>query len=126
MATPTPTPNPMADDEKLIKLASEIQKRKDELMFREKYLRELNNENEYLENIKKDYQQYNSYIVNEKQKQMETMNMLSQYLDDLQKKGILSNNNLNDALQEQTKLKNELNVIKNSLNTVLTNTQTSS
>lgn len=78
--------------------------------------------NEFLEHVRNDYQKYNNYIVDEKNKEMRALKMLNQYIDDLNKSTQLSKQNMIDAKKEQKKILNEINLIQHNLDEIIENT----
>jgi DNA repair exonuclease SbcCD ATPase subunit len=94
--------------DQLVQLEQEIEARKRFLWETQQQLQNIESQNELLGDVKQDYSQYNSYIVNENQRQIEAMTMLTEYLENLKEQGTLSAENLKDAEQEQAKLKKEL------------------
>lgn len=71
--------------------------------------------NNLLEDIKKDYQKYYDYIMEQKRQQLQALTILSNYIQELSINNELSENNRKDAKFEQKKILNEINEIKNNM-----------
>lgn len=71
--------------------------------------------NNLLEDIKKDYQKYYDYIMEQKRQQLQALTILNNYIQELSINNELSENNRKDAKFEQKKILNEINEIKNNM-----------
>lgn len=112
--------NSMEDkDKELYEIQKIIENKRHTLWEKQKNLREISSQNKFLKKVRKDYLKYNSYVVGQKTRQIQTMNMIHDYLGDLQKQGTLSEQNVHDALQEQKNILTELNSIKANLNNII-------
>lgn len=117
---PTTQSNSMEDkDKELHEIQKIIENKRHTLWEKQKNLREISSQNKFLKKVRKDYLKYNSYVVGQKTRQIQTMNMIHDYLGDLQKQGTLSEQNVHDALQEQKNILTELNSIKANLNNII-------
>jgi len=71
--------------------------------------------NNILQHIRNDYQKYYDYIIQQKKEQMQALNILNNYIQELSSNGNLSENNIIDAKFEQKKILNEIKAIKNNM-----------
>jgi cell division septum initiation protein DivIVA len=92
------------------------------LMEKQQKIRSIATQNEFLEDVKRDYSRYHEYIIQQKQDQMKALRLLEQYIRDLTISGQLSKQNIVDAKQEQRKIIHELNSIKYSLDDIIRDT----
>lgn len=107
------------NDERLIQLEQLIQAKRSMLLDKQKKIKKLSKQNEFLENIKSDYFNYYKYIVQQKQDQVRALEILNKYIDDLKISGKLSKQNIEDTKYEQKKILNELNNIKKGLDKII-------
>jgi len=75
--------------------------------------------NEFLDDVREDYNKYYKYIVKQKQEQIQALQLLNKYIKDLKKSGELSKRNREDAKREQEKIMNELESIKNNIDNLI-------
>jgi len=71
--------------------------------------------NKILEHIRNDYQKYYDYIIQQKKEQMQALNILNDYIQEITSNGNLSENNIIDAKFEQKKILHEIKAIKNNM-----------
>jgi hypothetical protein len=71
--------------------------------------------NNILQHIRNDYQKYYDYIIQQKKEQMQALNILNNYIQELTNNGNLSENNRIDAKFEQKKILNEIKSVKNNM-----------
>jgi hypothetical protein len=106
-------------DEQFYHLQQLIDAKKKMLLEKQKTLKRISNQNEFLENVKNDYSKYNHYILKQKNGQIRALEMLNEYIQDLSHSGELSEQNIKDSKHEQRKIMKELNQIRNSLNILI-------
>lgn len=109
-------------DDDFLQLQFVIQSKRDMLLNKQKKLQRISKQNEFLNQVKNDYVNYNNYIVKQKNEQLMALELLQKYIKDLTISGELSENNLKDAKYEQNKIKKELKSIKHSLDELLNET----
>ena len=109
-------------DDDFLQLQFVIQSKRDMLLNKQKKLQRISKQNEFLNQVKNDYVNYNNYIVKQKNEQLIALELLQKYIKDLTISGELSENNLKDAKYEQNKIKKELKSIKHSLDELLNET----
>jgi protein-tyrosine phosphatase len=109
---------PRKDDQFQL-LQEMIDAKRDSLIKKQKTLHFLSKENSFLQGIRDDYSKYNKHIVQQKQDQMTALTILNKYIQDLSVTGELSKQNIEDARSEQKKILEEIDTIKNSLDTIV-------
>ena len=116
--------NELADkDEQLIHLENLIESKRQMLIEKQKKLRVVYKQNQFLDVVRQDYDTYYSYIVKQKQEQMKALQLLNNYVEDLTRSGNLTKHNMSDAKQEQHKIVNEMKSIQMNLDEIISNTQ---
>ena len=108
---------PRKDDQFQL-LQEMIDAKRDSLIKKQKTLHFLSKENSFLQGIRDDYSKYNKHIVQQKQDQMTALTILNKYIQDLSVTGELSKQNIEDARSEQKNILEEIDTIKNSLDTI--------
>jgi predicted membrane-bound dolichyl-phosphate-mannose-protein mannosyltransferase len=106
-------------DDIFMQIEGEIEKNKQYMMEKNKYLQKVAKENQYLEMINNDYQKYYNYIIKQKRDQINAMNYLKEYLDILMIEGKLTDQDLEDARQQREHLLVETGKIKQTLNELI-------
>ena len=109
-------------DSKLAHIEKVIESKRKFLLEKQQNFKELIKTNHYLSEVKDDYQRYYDYIVQEKQNQIKALNILDTYISDLARSGELTKQNINDTKYEQKRILNEIENIKNNLNTLISET----
>ena len=116
--------NELADkDEQLIHLENLIESKRRMLLEKQKKLRFVYKQNQFLGVVREDYDKYYSYIVKQKQDQMKALQLLNTYVDDLTRSGNLTKHNVADAKHEQRKIVSEMKSIQMNLDEIVSNTQ---
>jgi len=110
-------------DDQFIQLQQLIDAKKQMLVDKQKKLRFITKQNRFLEAVKNDYQKYYKYIEQQKQDQIRALEVLDDYIRDLTLSGKLTKHNIEDAKEEQSKILREVKSIKNSLDTVIDDTE---
>lgn len=109
----------MSQDDKLLHIQRQIKEKKEYLLDKHLSLRKITKTNSFLEDVKNDYTKYHEYIVQQKQDQIEALNLLNNYLKDLTLTGKISKQQVNDAKLEQQHILKELDAIKKSLDDII-------
>ena len=116
--------NELADkDEQLIHLENLIESKRKMLLEKQKKLRFVYKQNQFLGVVREDYDKYYSYIVKQKQDQMKALQLLNTYVDDLTRSGNLTKHNVADAKHEQRKIISEMKSIQMNLDEIVSNTR---
>ena len=121
-ASPSPPVHqmPLAKrDEILERMERQIEEKRRLLINKNKQLDKLTQENEFLGQVKRDYETYNSYIVEQKQKQMQAFYMLNQYLDDIIISGKLTDKDIEKTRRDQKMILREIDVVKQNLDEIV-------
>jgi hypothetical protein len=89
------------------------------LLEKQKTLQQTAKENEYLEMVRNDYRKYYNHIVKQKEDQINAMNYLKQYIDEIIVNGKLTDVDLENAKMEQDELIQEMDNIKGKLDEII-------
>ena len=89
------------------------------LLEKQKTLQQTAKENEYLEMVRNDYRKYYNHIVKQKEDQINAMNYLKQYIDEIIVNGKLTDVDLENAKLEQDELIQEMDNIKGKLDEII-------
>ena len=109
-------------DQKLLQIENLIDAKRKMLIGKQKKFKNLTKQNEFLNEVKQDYNKYYGYIVKQKEDQMSALTMLNGYIKDLTVSGTLSKNNIEDAKNEQNKILTEINSIKKGIDDIIKET----
>jgi len=105
-----------------IHLQDVIEAKQKMLLDKQKKIRLISKQNQYLDGVRSDYAKYYSYICQQKQDQIKALQMLNDYMKDLAITEKISKHNIEDAKVEQAKIMREINSIKKGLNSIMENT----
>jgi hypothetical protein len=89
------------------------------LLEKQKTLQQTAKENEYLEMVRNDYRKYYNHIIKQKEDQINAMNYLKQYIDEIIVNGKLTDVDLENAKMEQDELIQEMDNIKGKLDEII-------
>jgi hypothetical protein len=106
-------------DKKLLKIEEEIELRRKFLLEKQKRLDKLTRQNHFLETIKKDYETYHNYIVEQKESQIRAMNSIKQYVEDLIVSGKLTDEDIRQAKDDQREITGEVKKIREKINEII-------
>ena len=106
-------------DQQLLQIENLIDAKRKMLIGKQKKFKNLTKQNEFLNEVKQDYNKYYGYIVKQKEDQMSALTMLNGYIKDLTTSGTLSKNNIEDAKNEQEKILTEINSIKKGIDDII-------
>lgn len=109
-------------DMQLLHLEEQIQLKKTLLHKKQQRIKTISKQNEFLEEIKNDYDKYYNYIYEQKEQQIKALHLLEIYINDLTMSGHLTTQNIEDAKQEQQKIVGEIKKIKHNLDLMIKNT----
>lgn len=109
-------------DLKLLQLEEEIKKKREFLLEKRIELEKKENLNQYLEIVKKDYSKFYEDEVNKKNRELQAMTILNDYLHFLEDEKHLVNNQLISAKHDKKEILSEINKIKKELQKI-TNTK---
>jgi len=109
-------------DNRLLQIEEVIEAKRNMLIQKQKKLKKMEKQNAFLQDVKKDYNKYYEYIIQQKKDQMKALELLNQYVDDLTRSGNLNGNNLKDAKHEQKRIMREMNNIRRGLDKIIADT----
>jgi hypothetical protein len=109
-------------EQQLLHIENLIDVKRKMLMDKQKKIRKISKQNEFLDEIRDDYGKYYSYIIKQKKDQMDALDLLNKYIHDLTVSGKLSKNNVEDAKYEQKKILSEIKSIKHNLDNIIKDT----
>jgi hypothetical protein len=102
-------------DEQLLQIEELINAKRKMLLDKQKKLRFISKQNNFLDAVKNDYAKYYGYIAKQKREHIAALDVLNNYIQDLTVSGKLSKHNIEDAKHEQSKILNELKNIQKGL-----------
>lgn len=109
-------------DEQLLQIEELINAKRKMLLDKQKKLRFISKQNNFLDAVKNDYAKYYGYIAKQKREQIAALDVLNNYIQDLTVSGKLSKHNIEDAKHEQSKILNELKNIQKGLDGIMDDT----
>ncbi len=110
-------------DQRFIQLQELIDAKKELLINKQKKLRFISKQNKFLDAVRNDYEKFYGYIVQQKRDQVRALEILDDYVKDLTLSGKLTKHNIEDAKEEQRRILNEVNSIKESLESIINDTK---
>ena len=114
---------PLMDmDERFFKIQELIDIKRQMLLDKQKKIKLISKQNNFLHTIKDDYIKYYNFIYQQKQDQIRALELLNNYIKDLTVSGKLSKHNIEDAKSEQKKILKELKSIKKGLDSIIDDT----
>jgi len=102
-------------DHKIIQLKAELENRKKILCMKRRQLKSNLRENHFLKDVVDDYETYNTHIISQKEKQVVFLQMLNQYIDNINQDLSLTNNQLQNSKNEQREILKEITYLKNEI-----------
>jgi hypothetical protein len=102
----------------LTQIESQINAKRKLLMDKKKILKKELNQNEFLKYVMNDYNKYYQYIIQQKQDQINAMNTLKSYINDIIVSGKMTDQDIENARKEKNLLLNELNKIRHELESI--------
>jgi hypothetical protein len=106
-------------DQYLLKIEDEIQLRRKFLLEKQKKLEKLSRQNQFLQTIQQDYENYHNYIVEQKEGQIRAMSSIKQYVEDLIVSGKLTDEDIRQAKDDQREITNEVKKIREKINEII-------
>jgi len=111
------------NDERFVQLQELIDAKRQMLINKQKKLRFISKQNRFLDAVKNDYEKFYTYITQQKKDQIKALQILDEYIKDLSLSGKLTKHNIEDAKEEQSKILKEVNSIKESLDSIISQTE---
>ena len=99
-----------------------IDSKRELLEKKQKKLKEIQKQNQFLGVVRDDYLKYQDYITQQKHDQINALQIINNYIDDLTQTGKLSKYNIEDAKVEQEKIMQEVNSIRSGLDDIMNDT----
>ena len=109
-------------DSRILHIEELIEAKRKMLSQKQKQLKKIIKQNNFLDFVKSDYDKYFNYINQQKKDQITALELLNNYINDLTISGKLTQNNIEDAKNEQTRILSEVKTIQNSLESIIDNT----
>ena len=106
-------------DVKLRHIEKVIEYKRKLLLEKQKQYNSISRTNNYLRDIKDDYNRYHNYVLKQKHDQIQALNILNQYISDLEESGKLTKHNISDARFEKKRILNEIESIKHNLDNLI-------
>ncbi len=103
----------------LTNVYDEIRKRKKMLFDKFRTIKENEEKNEFLNLVKRDYQNYYDFILEEKEKQAEAMGALSAYVNNIIVDGGLTDEDLEMSRRDHEKIVQEIGTIRHGIDTLM-------
>jgi len=109
-------------DDRFLKIQELIDAKRKNLLCKQKKLMKISSQNNFLDSVKNDYNNYYKYIYKQKQDQIKALELLNNYISNLSNSNSLTKHNIEDARAEQSKIIREIKSIKNGLDNIIDNT----
>ena len=103
----------------LVEIEKQIAAKRQFLLQRRNHLEKASRENSFLNGVKQDYQVYHQFILKQKHDQMQAMNLLDQYLNDLITSGKLTDQDIEQSKKDQREILTEIEKIKKDLASIM-------
>lgn len=109
-------------DNQFMQIQQLIDAKRDLLYKKQKNMKSIQKQNQFLGIIRDDYRKYNNYITQQKNDQIKALQIINSYINDLTETGKLSKYNIEDAKVEQDKIMQEVNSIRAGLDEIMDDT----
>lgn len=109
-------------DNQFMQIQQLIDAKRDLLYKKQKNMKSIQKQNQFLHLIRDDYRKYNNYIKQQKHDQIQALQIINNYINDLTETGKLSKYNIEDAKVEQDKIMKEVNSIRAGLDKIMDDT----
>lgn len=76
-------------------------------------------QNRFLEEVKKDYDNYHDFLVTQKKEQINALEYINSYISDIQNEGNINDEKINESRVQQEWILSELKNIKKDLNEII-------
>jgi hypothetical protein len=103
----------------LIQIKEELEYKRNLLVRKKKDMEQKEKMNQYLGDVKNDYEKYYKVILNEKQQQFNALNLLKNYMGELVETEKLLDNQLRTAKYDQQDILKEISKIKSELDQLM-------
>ena len=109
----------MKKDIRIYKMKELLRKKRKQMFDKEKEIRDIREQNSFLETVVNDYQNYNNVILDEKRKQKRALKVLSEHIREISKNIKNDEFKLNRVKMDQTELLREIQNIREEIKYVL-------
>jgi len=106
-------------DNYLQQIEEQIKNKRNFLLNRSKYLERIQRENHFLEGVRKNYSNYYSTILKQKDEQIAAMNLLNTYLDEMILNSKTKETEFQNTKKEQRHILKEMDRIKRELDGII-------
>jgi hypothetical protein len=106
-------------DNYLQQIENQIQNKRDFLLNRSHYLEKIKKENQFLEGVRNNYANYYSTILKQKEEQIQSMNMLNQYLSEMVLNSKTRETEIQNTKKEQKYILKEMDRIQRELDGII-------
>jgi hypothetical protein len=113
------------NDEKILKIDELIEAKRQMLQDKQKTIGKIAKQNKFLEDVKNDYSNYNNIITKQKHEQIQALELIHKYINDLKSTEQISTQNIEDAKNDQSKIMNEIQSIKQNLEGIVNSNNSS-
>jgi len=110
-------------DNYVTQIEQQIQAKRNMLLEKRRTLQNTVKENKFLNTIKHDYDSYHEYILKQKQDQIQSMNLLHQYINDIMLSGKMTDKDILQTKKEQQEILREIDTIRESLDKIVNENQ---
>ena len=107
----------------LVEIEKQIAQKKNFLFQRRKQLEISMKENSFLNKVKEDYQKYHQFILKQKQDQIQAMQLLDQYLNDLIVSGKMTQHDILQSKKDQQEILSEIEKINKDLDGIISSSK---
>ena len=102
-------------DQQIFQMKAELENRKKILCVKRKQLQQNSRENSMLNQILADYNKYNDHIVSQKRQQIDYLNTLNEYINNITSHLLVTDHSLKESRMEQREILREISKIKSEL-----------
>ena len=113
------------NDEKILKIDELIEAKRQMLQDKQKTIGKIAKQNKFLEDVKNDYSNYNNIITKQKHEQIQALELIHKYINDLKSTEQISTQNIEDSKNDQSKIMNEIQSIKQNLEGIVNSNNSS-
>ena len=106
-------------DKKLANLEAQMYAKRFLLIQKRRALANAVKQNNFLEEVKKDYDAYYKHIVEQRQEQIDAMEYINNYITEISNEGNLSDEKINETKIQQEWILSELRKIKSELDEII-------
>jgi len=102
-------------DQQIHQLKAELEHRKKILCNKRVLLKKTVKDNIFLKDVANDYEKYNNYVINEKEKQIEYFKILNNYIQGITLDLNFTDNKLKESKEDQDNILKEISYLKDEI-----------